>query len=78
LKKTLQALEDDCDSVPALPASVFFLNKEMEVHPKRIFTITHKHINQERCMVEVYIRELEKYVDFNPQQIIPVVHYFVN
>lgn len=78
MKKPLHILQHDCDSLPPLPVSVYFLNKEMEVFPKQIFTITRKHINHESQAVEVYVSELAKFVEFNSKRIVPVVMYFAN
>lgn len=73
-----RVLNYDFETLPQVPFSIYFLNKDGEVSPKKIFTVTEKVIDRENAKIEFFIRELQRKISYNPEHIILVSQYHVN
>lgn len=73
----LRVLKYDLDSLPNPPFSVQFL-VEGEVSPKRWFTVLEKRIHESGKKIELFIPELERYIDYNEESVQPVSFFFCN
>ncbi len=62
MRVPIEDLQFALTEFPNVPCSVYFYNDQMEVEPKRIFTITKKQINHEKNQVELFVMELGKFV----------------
>jgi hypothetical protein len=78
MKNPLDILEYEYESIGLIPTSVYLINEKFQVEPKRIFTVTRKQINYSSMTVEVYIQELEKFIEFDSARIVTVSQWFVN
>ncbi len=62
--------------LPDYPFAVYFLNDKGQVSPKKMFTATRKRINEDRAVVEIYIYELSRFIEYSPKWL-TVVHNFI-
>ncbi len=74
---SIKDLEFDLKQIPEVPCSIYFYNKQMEVEPKQMFTVTRKRINHEKAMVELYIMEQKKFIPYS-ESIYPVIQVCPN
>ncbi len=67
----------DYDRLPTSPFAIYFMI-EGTICPKKMFTVTKKRINPEGFKVEVYVKELRRYIEFLPENLQLVSHFHLN
>jgi len=66
------------DTLPEVPFSIYFLNSDGEVWPKRIYTVTATRKLNRMGQLEFYVKEFKKYMVYHPKMIKYVSQVFVN
>lgn len=68
----------DLYNLPPVPFSIYFLDRHGHVFPKRIFTVTRKRININSKCIQLYILELDKYAQYDAENVHTVAEFLVN
>lgn len=72
-----RVLDFDFETLPQPPFSIYFLNDNGEISPKRAFTVLEKRVNHKKQVIELKIMEKEgQYVEYNNVLTERVHNYF--
>lgn len=63
--------------LPQVPFSIYFLDSNLEVYPKRVYTITSIRISNGGDE-EVYVKEFGKFILYDSKHMPVVNQFFVN
>lgn len=76
MSKGRRVLQFDFESIQGMPFSVYLLDDNGQVEPKRIFTVVDKRITEDS--VDVFIYELGRFVVYDSEKIMRIQFQGVN
>lgn len=71
-------LKNELDSLPQLPFSIYFLNSDSQVMPKKLFTVTRKRISRNQGLVELYVSEFKRYIILDTRFMLQAKYFILN
>ena len=74
----MDMIEYDLDDLPSVPFNIYFIDRHGEVFPKKVYTVTSKERDTKTGCLMLYIIELNKYIVYGLDNVIPIAGVSVN